>query len=135
MRYSETTSRPTIAASSSSVLGRWEPVPLTMAKFSGGTCESSSKSQGSSLSEGKGRVISGITTATRSAAPILSRSGAQPMGLRTASRKDAASSGNPSSCFVLRTVTSDDGISAVMSPLPYCSWVSNVRTSYSCSPS
>src|SRR5215204_3456946 len=126
MRKLEATSRPTIATSSSSVLGRWEPVPLTIVTFSGGTCESSSKSQGSRRSEGKGRVISGITTATWSSAATSSLSGAEPMGWRTASRKAAASFGNPSSCFVLSTVTFEDGISTLRSPLPYCNWVRTV---------
>src|ERR671912_744099 len=126
MRKLEATSRPTIATSSSSVLGRWEPVPLMIVTFFGGTCESSSKSQGSRRSEGKGRVMSGITTATRSLALTSSFSGAEPTGWRTASRKAAASFGNPSSCFVLSTVTSDDGISTASSPLPYCNSVRNV---------
>ena len=102
---------------------QWEPVPLTIVTFSGGTCESSSKGQGSRRPEGKGRVMSGITTATRSLAPTSSLSGAEPMGRRTASRKAVASFGNPSSCFVLSTVTSDDAISTARSPLPYCNWV------------
>src|SRR5215203_1277401 len=126
MRKLEATSRPTIVTSSSSVLGRWEPVPLTIVTFSGGTCESSSKSQGSRRSEGKGRVISGITTATLSLVSTSFWSGSEPIGLRTASRKAASSFGNSSSCFVLSTVTFEDGISTVRSPLPYCNSVRTV---------
>ena len=56
------------------------------------------------------------------------------MGRCTASRKAAASSGNPLSCLGLSTLTSDDGISTLRSPLRYCSCVSNVRNSLLISP-
>lgn len=72
-------------------------------------------------------VTPGITTATFSVAPTISPSGAEPIGFRTDSRKAAASSDSPSSCFGASTVTSEDGISTFKSPLPYCNCVSTVR--------
>src|SRR5215210_2766538 len=118
---------PTIATSSSSVLARWEPVPLTMVTLSGGTWESSSKSQGRRRSRGRARVMSGITTASVSPAPISSFSGAEPVGCRTASMKAAASSGSPSSGLGASTVTLEDGTSMLRLPVPYCSCASTVE--------
>jgi hypothetical protein len=115
---------PTISTSSSSVLARWEPVPLTMVTFSGGTWESSSKSQGRRRSRGRARVMSGITTANRSPEPTSSFRGAEPMGSRAASQKAAASSGRPSSGLGASTVTLEDGISTSRLPVPYCSCAS-----------
>ena len=71
------------------MLTRCEPVPFTIVNRSAGTWESSSKSHGSSRSDGSGRVRSGITTATRSVAFTISRRGRAPIGARTASRKAA----------------------------------------------
>ena len=66
IRYFETMASPTIAASSGQVLDRCEPVPTIMVKFFSGTWDSSSNVQCRRRSVTRGRVISGITTATRS---------------------------------------------------------------------
>ena len=63
--------------------------------------------------------MSGITIATRSVALTISRSGRVSMGLRTASRKAAASSARPSTKRGVTTVTFSDAISASSPSFPY----------------
>ena len=87
------------------MFARWEPVPFTITNCSGATWPSSSNSQGRSRSDGRARVESGMTTATRSPAFTISRRGGVPMGRRTASRKASASSARPSTKRGSMTVT------------------------------
>ena len=119
MRYVDATARPTIRSSSAGVFGRWEPVPTMMVTFGVGTWESSANSQGRSRSAGMGRVMSGITTASRSVAPTRSRSGGAPIGRRTASRNAAASSGSPATNRGSITVTSGASVASSMPSVPY----------------
>ena len=119
MRYVDATARPTIRSSSAGVFGRCEPVPLMMVTFRAGTWASSANSQGSSRSDGIGRVMSGITTATRSRAPTRSRSGRAPIGRRTASRNAAASSASPSTNRGRITVTSVASVTSSRPSVPY----------------
>ena len=109
-----------MARSSSGVLTRCEPVPLMMTTFSAGTCASSAKIQGSRRSVGSGRVMSGMTIATRSCAATHSRSGLPPIGARTAAVKAAASSGSPGTKVGSITRTRADGISTSRPSRPYC---------------
>ena len=101
------------------MFGRCEPVPLMIVTFRTGTWGSSAKSHGKSRSAGMGRVMSGITTATRSLAPTRSRSGRVPIGRRTASRNAAASSGRPSTKRGWITVTSDASVATSRTSVPY----------------
>ena len=55
-----------MARSSPGVFARWEPVPFTITTCSSGTWPISSSTHGSSRSVGSGRVMSGMTIATRS---------------------------------------------------------------------
>ena len=106
-------------SSSAGVFARCEPVPLMMVICPAGTWASSANSQGRSRSDGIGRVMSGITTATRSRAPIRSRSGRAPMGRRTASRNAAASSPSPSTNRGRITVTSEASVTRSRPSVPY----------------
>ena len=119
MRYVVATARPTMRSSSAGVFARWEPVPLTIVTFRAGTCGSSSKSHGRSRSEGRERVMSGITTATRSRAPTRSRSGRASIGARTASRNAAASSGSPFTNWGSITETLGASVARSIPSVPY----------------
>jgi predicted CXXCH cytochrome family protein len=88
--------------------------------FRGGTCGSSANSHGRRRSEGIGRVMSGITTATRSPARTISRSDFASIGRRTASRNAAASSGTPATNRGSITVTSDASVVSSRPSVPYC---------------
>ena len=123
MRYLRAPSVPTIFSRSAGVLGRCEPVPLMIVKFSAGTWESSAKSQGRRRSEGRGRVMSGITTATLSFAAIWSFRGRAPIGRRMASRNAEASSGRPGTKRGSTTVTLGASISRSSPAVPYWSLI------------
>ena len=69
---------------------------------------------------GSGRVMSGMTIATRSCAATHSRSGLPPMGARTAAKNAAASSGSPGTKIGSMTRTRSDGISTSSPSRPYC---------------
>src|ERR1043166_4072981 len=88
-------------------------------KFVAGTCESSVKIQGRSRSVGSGRVMSGMTIATRSLPPIRSRSGFVPIGFRTAVRKPAGSSVIPFTQRGSTTVTFGASVERSSPSVPY----------------
>ena len=69
---------------------------------------------------GIGRVMSGITTATRSCEATHSRSGRPPIGARTAARNAAASSGRPGTNLGSMTRTRSEAISTSSPSRPYC---------------
>src|SRR6516165_5794340 len=121
MRYRAATARPTIRSSSAGVLARCEPVPLTMVIRSTGTCESSVSSQGSRRSDGRGRVMSGMTRATRSRAWTISRSGRAPLGSCTAARNAATSSVSPGTNRGSTTVRLGEEVRSSRPSVPYWS--------------
>src|SRR5205814_1342194 len=66
------------------------------------------------------RVMSGMTTATRSDAFTVSRSGLPPSGWRTASSNDRPSSGSPSTNVGSMTRAFAEGRSMESPSFPYC---------------